>query len=132
MLFRSARSISTATPPPPPPPEGATVTNPRHFLSISDLSQSELAALIKRSGDLKAILKSHKKFKFPLNTALTRQTVAMMFNKRSTRTRVSIEGATVYLGGHSMFLGKEDIQLGVRLTLHAPDIDSTNSARTGQ
>lgn len=37
----------------------------------------------------------------------------MTFSKRSTRTRISTEGAVVAMGGHPMFLGKEDIQLGV-------------------
>ena len=50
-----------------------------------------------------------------LKGALDGQTVALMFNKRSTRTRVSSEAAVARLGGHSMFLGKDDIQLGVRL-----------------
>ncbi len=45
--------------------------------------------------------------------ALTGKTVAMTFSKRSTRTRISTEGAVVAMGGHPMFLGKEDIQLGV-------------------
>jgi ornithine carbamoyltransferase len=42
----------------------------------------------------------------------------MMFSKRSTRTRVSTEGAVVQLGGHPMFLGKDDIQLGVNESLY--------------
>lgn len=42
----------------------------------------------------------------------------MMFSKRSTRTRVSTEAAVVTMGGHPMFLGKEDIQLGVNESLH--------------
>lgn len=42
----------------------------------------------------------------------------MMFNKRSTRTRVSTEGAVARMGGTPMFLGKEDIQLGVNETLY--------------
>ncbi|MCJ1448249.1 MAG: ornithine carbamoyltransferase [Stictis urceolatum] len=41
----------------------------------------------------------------------------MSFSKRSTRTRVSMEGAIVALGGHPMFLGKEDIQLGANESL---------------
>ncbi|KAI9843874.1 MAG: ornithine carbamoyltransferase [Sclerophora amabilis] len=41
-----------------------------------------------------------------------------MFNKRSTRTRVSTEGAVVTMGGHPMFLGKDDIQLGVNESLY--------------
>jgi ornithine carbamoyltransferase len=42
----------------------------------------------------------------------------MMFNKRSTRTRVSTEAAVATMGGHPMFLGKDDIQLGVNETLY--------------
>ena len=53
----------------------------------------------------------------PLGT-LTGKTVAMTFNKRSTRTRVSTESAVVTMGGHPMFLGKEDIQLGVNESLY--------------
>ncbi|KIN01651.1 hypothetical protein OIDMADRAFT_102977 [Oidiodendron maius Zn] len=42
----------------------------------------------------------------------------MMFNKRSTRTQVSAEAAVATMGGHSMFLGKDDIQLGVNEALY--------------
>lgn len=42
----------------------------------------------------------------------------MMFNKRSTRTRVSTEAAVATMGGHPMFLGKDDIQLGVNESLY--------------
>ncbi len=48
-----------------------------------------------------------------LHGKLTGRTVAMMFSKRSTRTRVSTEAAVALMGGHPMFLGKDDIQLGV-------------------
>jgi len=44
--------------------------------------------------------------------------VAITFDKRSTRTRVSTEGAIAALGGHPMFLGKDDIQLGVNESLY--------------
>jgi ornithine carbamoyltransferase len=53
-----------------------------------------------------------------LEGALTSKTVAMLFSKRSTRTRVSTEGAVVTMGGHPMFLGKDDIQLGVNESLY--------------
>jgi ornithine carbamoyltransferase len=69
---------------------------PRHLLSISDLTPAELTTLVRN--------------------ALSGKTVAMMFNKRSTRTRVSTEAAVTTMGGHAMFLGKDDIQLGVRLS----------------
>jgi ornithine carbamoyltransferase len=42
----------------------------------------------------------------------------MTFSKRSTRTRVSTEGAIAALGGSPMFLGKDDIQLGVNESLY--------------
>ncbi|KAI9829006.1 MAG: ornithine carbamoyltransferase [Thelocarpon impressellum] len=50
--------------------------------------------------------------------SLTGKTVAVMFSKRSTRTRVSTEAAVVTMGGHPMFLGSNDIQLGVNESLH--------------
>ena len=53
-----------------------------------------------------------------LQGTLAGKTVAMMFSKRSTRTRISTEGAVVKMGGHPMFLGKEDIQLGVNESLY--------------
>lgn len=48
---------------------------------------------------------------------LAGRTVALMFNKRSTRTRVSTEAAVAAMGGHPLFLGKDDIQLGVNESL---------------
>lgn len=50
--------------------------------------------------------------------ALKGQSVAITFSKRSTRTRVSTEGAVAAMGGHPMFLGKDDIQLGVNESLY--------------
>jgi ornithine carbamoyltransferase len=50
--------------------------------------------------------------------ALTGKSVAITFSKRSTRTRVSTEGAVATMGGHPMFLGREDIQLGVNESLY--------------
>lgn len=90
---------------------------PRHFLSIGDLSPAEFAALVRNAASHKRSIKSGS---IPQNLlgSLTGKTVAMMFNKRSTRTRVSTEGAVVQLGGHPMFLGKEDIQLGVNESLY--------------
>jgi ornithine carbamoyltransferase len=52
--------------------------------------------------------------------ALAGKTVAMTFSKRSTRTRISTEGAIAAFGGSPMFLGKDDIQLGVRRLFLSP------------
>ena len=88
---------------------------PRSLLSIADLSSSELTTLVRNAHSHKQSIKSGFSPK-SLIGALTGQTVAMIFNKRSTRTRVSTEGAVCTLGGHPMFLGKDDIQLGVNET----------------
>lgn len=86
----------------------------RHFLSIKDITPDELAALVRRAAAHKKAVKSGN-IPTELSTALAGRTVAMMFNKRSTRTRVSTEAAVALMGGHPMFLGKDDIQLGVRM-----------------
>lgn len=90
---------------------------PRHFLSIADLTPFEFTTLVRNASSHKRAIKSGY---VPRNLqgALSGNTVAMMFSKRSTRTRVSTEGAVVQLGGHPMFLGKDDIQLGVNESLY--------------
>ncbi|KAL8651090.1 MAG: hypothetical protein Q9226_004861 [Calogaya cf. arnoldii] len=89
----------------------------RHFLSISDLTSTELTSLVRNASLHKQAIKSGS---IPKNLlgALSGKTIAMTFNKRSTRTRVSTEGAIALMGGHPMFLGKEDIQLGVNESLY--------------
>jgi ornithine carbamoyltransferase len=95
---------------------GATHLKTRHLLSIADLSVPELHSLLSRSAELKHSVKTRNLL--PGMTQFTPgplsgHSVAMMFSKRSTRTRVSTESAIALLGGHPMFLGKDDIQLGV-------------------
>ena len=94
---------------------------PRHLLSIADLTPAELTTLVQNAYQHKQAIKSGS---IPRNLlgALAGKTVAMTFSKRSTRTRVSTEGAVVTMGGHPMFLGKEDIQLGVQLLNHFFDL----------
>ncbi len=53
-----------------------------------------------------------------LPLSLAEKTVALLFTKRSTRTRVASETSVASLGGHAMFLGPSDIQLGVNESLH--------------
>jgi ornithine carbamoyltransferase len=90
---------------------------PRHLLSIADLTPTELTALVRNASSHKTAIKSGSVPKNLLGS-LAGKTVAMMFNKRSTRTRVSTEAAVTTMGGHAMFLGKDDIQLGVNESLY--------------
>ena len=66
--------------------------SPRHFLSIADLSAAELVTLVKNAKAHKTEIKNGK-VPEQLKGALEGKTVAIMFNKRSTRTRVSTEAA---------------------------------------
>lgn len=90
---------------------------PRHLLSIADLTPAEFTTLVRNAASHKRAIKSGT-IPQSLLGSMAGKTVAMMFNKRSTRTRVSTEAATVQMGGHPMFLGKEDIQLGVNESLY--------------
>ena len=89
---------------------------PRHFLSIKDLSPVEFKTLIENATTHKNALQSGKEW--ALAEALSGKTVPLIFSKRSTRTRISTEGAVVAMGGHPMFLGKDDIQLGVNESVY--------------
>ncbi len=91
---------------------------PRHLLSITDVTPGELTTLVRNAVSHKTALKSGAVPKSLLGS-LTGKTVAMLFSKRSTRTRVSSEAAVVAMGGHPMFLGANDIQLGVRIVVTA-------------
>jgi len=94
-----------------------SATAPRHLLSIADLTPAEFTSLVRNASRRKSAVKaawSAGGVPESLCGTLSGRTVAMMFNKRSTRTRVSTEAAVAMMGGHPMFLGKDDIQLGVR------------------
>jgi ornithine carbamoyltransferase len=79
----------------------------RNFLTLLDLSSDELDGLIKRAIELKA---SHAAGKH-LETCKHR-VLAMVFEKSSTRTRMSFEVGMAQLGGHAVFLSPRDTQLG--------------------
>ncbi|MBT4861951.1 MAG: ornithine carbamoyltransferase [Gammaproteobacteria bacterium] len=79
----------------------------QHFLSLLDFSGDELRALMHHAIDVKTRLKSGI-----THTPLTGKVLAMIFEKSSTRTRVSFESGMSQLGGHAMFLSPRDIQLG--------------------
>jgi ornithine carbamoyltransferase len=83
---------------------------------LKDLSTAELVALIRAASSHKTAIKANTQSD-TFRNGLQGQTVGLVFSKRSTRTRISTEGAVTALGGHAMFLGKDDIQLGVNETL---------------
>ncbi|MBB3183232.1 ornithine carbamoyltransferase [Halomonas fontilapidosi] len=80
----------------------------RHFLTLLDLSPDELRYLIQRAISIKNGLKTHG----PTYTPFANRTLAMIFEKSSTRTRVSFETAMAQFGGHALFLSPRDTQLG--------------------
>ncbi len=79
----------------------------RHFLTLLDLSSDELEKLIARAIELKAMVKQREIFE-----PLKNQTLGMIFEKSSTRTRVSFETGMTQFGGHALFLSPRDTQLG--------------------
>jgi len=79
----------------------------RHFLTLKDFTKEEILEIIDIAVDIKKDLRAgvYKK-------QLENQTLAMIFEKSSTRTRVSFETGMFQLGGHALFLSNRDIHLG--------------------
>eukprot|EP01041_Mallomonas_annulata_P009427 gene9428-19580_t len=88
----------------------------KSLISISQLTNDELEGLITHSIDIKsAWTKSPDRARSVV--PLKGQTMSMIFQKRSTRTRVSTESGIFMLGGHALMLGPQDVQLGVNESL---------------
>ena len=79
----------------------------RHFLSLMDLTADELHKLVYRAIELKREFKAGAPC-----VAMKGKTLALIFDKSSTRTRVSFEVAASQLGGNSLFLSPSESQLG--------------------
>jgi len=77
---------------------------PRHFLSIPEFSRQELDRLFNLAESMRAGAYTKK--------PLAGKSLAMIFLKSSTRTRVSFEVGTWQLGGHALFLSSRDVQIG--------------------
>ena len=77
----------------------------RHFLSLADWSPEEIVGLVTHARQLKERPDSFR-------DALAGKSLAMVFQKRSTRTRVSFEVGMYQLGGTALFLSADDLQLG--------------------
>ena len=81
--------------------------NVRHFLNLDDLSLDELRSILQRARHLKEARARSE----PVLT-LQNRVLGMIFEKASTRTRVSFEAGMAQLGGHAIFLSHRDTQLG--------------------
>lgn len=80
---------------------------PRHFLTLEDVSRDELNNIIQRAIELKAMQRAGTSPEIFKNKVL-----GMIFEKSSTRTRVSFEAGFAQMGGHAIFLSTKDSQLG--------------------
>src|SRR4029078_3311330 len=81
--------------------------SPKRFLQFNDLSQDEFEHLFERTRWIKQQFKSYKPYH-----PLADRTLAMIFEKQSTRTRLSFEAGMHQLGGTAIFLSTRDSQLG--------------------
>src|SRR3989338_11596327 len=82
-------------------------TMKRDFLSLQDLTQEEILALLKRTYQL-------KRDKTKMRDYLRGKSIGLLFQKPSNRTRVSFEVGIAQLGGNCLYLGPGEINLGVR------------------
>jgi len=80
---------------------------PRHFLTLNDISRDELNHIINRAIELKSLQRKGQSPDLFKNKVL-----GMIFEKSSTRTRVSFESGMAQMGGHAIFLSTKDSQLG--------------------
>ena len=83
------------------------MSTPRHFLQMKDLARDELAYLFDRTRIIKARFKAYQRH-WPLQD----RTLVMIFEKASTRTRVSFEAGMYQMGGSVIHLATGDTQLG--------------------
>jgi ornithine carbamoyltransferase len=83
------------------------MASPRHFLQLKDFSREELDYVFERSRSIKARFKAYQRY-WPLQD----RTLVMIFEKASTRTRLSFEAGMHQLGGSAIYLNTRDSQLG--------------------
>ncbi|XP_009759090.1 ornithine transcarbamylase, chloroplastic-like [Nicotiana sylvestris] len=89
---------------------GNANANQKDFLHISDFDKSTILNILDRAKEVKALIKSGERTYLPFQG----KTMAMIFAKPSMRTRVSFETGFYLLGGHAIYLGPNDIQMGKR------------------
>lgn len=79
--------------------------SPKHFIDLFDIKAQDLHQILNHACELKKNRHSHEKL-------LSGKSLAMIFEKNSTRTRISFEIAMYELGGHAIMLSAQDLQLG--------------------
>lgn len=82
----------------------------KDFLHINDFDKGTILKILDRAKEVKALLKSGERTYLPFKG----KTMAMIFAKPSMRTRVSFETGFFLLGGHAIYLGPKDIEMGKR------------------
>lgn len=82
----------------------------KDFLHINDFDKATILDILDRAKEVKALIKSGERTYLPFKG----KTMAMIFAKPSMRTRVSFETGFHLLGGHAIYLGPDDIQMGKR------------------
>ena len=83
------------------------LSKPRHFLSLLDYSATEINTLLQRASELKALRRRGDNY-----APFQNKVLGMIFEKSSTRTRVSFEAGMIQLGGNAIFLSPHDTHLG--------------------
>ncbi|KAL5558009.1 hypothetical protein UlMin_034220 [Ulmus minor] len=90
--------------------DGKAKTGLKDFLHIDDFDKATILKILDRAAEVKVLLKSGDRTYLPFKG----KTMAMIFTKPSMRTRVSFETGFFLLGGHAIYLGPNDIQIGKR------------------
>lgn len=83
---------------------------PLHFLHIDDFDRGTIMGILERAKEVKSLIKTGDRSFQPFKG----RSMAMIFTKPSMRTRVSFETGFYLLGGHAIYLGPDDIQMGKR------------------
>ncbi|KAK6939486.1 Aspartate/ornithine carbamoyltransferase, Asp/Orn-binding domain [Dillenia turbinata] len=110
VLRRQISCQTASTTFPPSSVAGSASAELKDFLHISDFDKATILNILKRAIEVKALLKSGDRTFLPFKG----KTMAMIFAKPSMRTRVSFETGFSLLGGHAIYLGPDDIQMGKR------------------
>ena len=88
------------------------MSNPKHFLSLADIDATELREILDEAHRIKAARKSLPKGRIDPDAPFKGETLALIFEKSSTRTRFSFDMAMRQLGGSSITATSNDMQIG--------------------